>query len=229
MGGAVERVTIDNTQVVVLRGAGRETIPGPEMEAFAERFGFRFVAHQIGDAHRSARVERPFSCIENNFPAGRTFAGWQDPNQRARQWCGRVNSTHKKHIRARRRGRPARTVRRRATAPETAAGVDSGSVSPAATNGGRGRLLPVSGIGRRVEARETRDKIEIELDARHLVAHVRAPTPQQRRITPAAHRPPHGEGDQRSDPHPEERAILHAAPQIEPLVAPARVCAGDAG
>ena len=78
--------------------------------------------------------------------------------------------------------------------------------------------VPVSWIGRRVEVRETRDKIEIDLDARHLVAHVRAITPQQQRITLAAHRPPRGEGVKRSDPHPEEQAILHAAPQIEPYV-----------
>jgi alkylation response protein AidB-like acyl-CoA dehydrogenase len=74
MGGATTRVMIDNTHVVVLRGTGREMIPVPEMEAFAERFGFRFVAHERGDANRSARVERPFSFIENNFLAGRTFA-----------------------------------------------------------------------------------------------------------------------------------------------------------
>jgi hypothetical protein len=43
--------------------------------------------------------------------------------------------------------------------------------------------VPVFWIGRRVEARETRDKIEIELDARHLVTHVRAVTPQSQRIT----------------------------------------------
>jgi hypothetical protein len=61
-GGVVERVMIDNTHVVVLRGTGREMIPVPEMEAFAERFGFRFVAHQIGNANRSARVERPLSA-----------------------------------------------------------------------------------------------------------------------------------------------------------------------
>ena len=42
-----ERVMIDNTHVVVLRGTGREMIPVPEMEAFAERFGFRFVAHEL--------------------------------------------------------------------------------------------------------------------------------------------------------------------------------------
>ncbi len=100
MGGAVERIMIDNTHVVVLRGTGREMIPVPEMEAFAERFGFRFVAHERGDANRSARVERPFSFIENNFLAGRKFVSWQDLNQQARQWCDRVNSTYKKHIRA---------------------------------------------------------------------------------------------------------------------------------
>ena len=41
------------------------------MAAFAERFGFVFRAHEMGDANRSARVERPFHFIENNFLAGR--------------------------------------------------------------------------------------------------------------------------------------------------------------
>ena len=76
---------IDNTHVVVLRGTGSEMIPVPEMEAFAERFGFRFVAHERGDANRSARVERPFSFIENNFLAARAFASWEDLNRQARQ------------------------------------------------------------------------------------------------------------------------------------------------
>jgi len=69
-------------------------------EAFAARLGFRFQAHEIGDANRSARVERPFPFIENNFLAGRTFADWRDLNEQARQWCDRVNATYKKHIRA---------------------------------------------------------------------------------------------------------------------------------
>ena len=86
MTGAPERVMIDNTHVVVLRGTGREMIPVPEMEAFADRFGFHFVAHERGDANRSARVERPFWFIENNFLAGRTFGSWEDLNQQARQW-----------------------------------------------------------------------------------------------------------------------------------------------
>jgi transposase len=61
-GGASERIMIDNTHVVVLRGTGRDMVPVPEMAAFAERFGFRFVAHELGHANRSARVERPLSA-----------------------------------------------------------------------------------------------------------------------------------------------------------------------
>jgi len=41
---------------------------------------------------------------------------------------------------------------------------------------------PVSWIGRRVEVRETRDKIDIELDTRHIVTHDRALTPLHQRI-----------------------------------------------
>ena len=98
--GAPARVMIDNTHVVVLRGTGREMVPVPEMAAFAERFGFHFVAHAIGNANRSARVERPFWFIETNFLAGRTFRSWEDLNEQVRQWCDKVNSTYKKHLRA---------------------------------------------------------------------------------------------------------------------------------
>src|ERR1019366_7909490 len=54
----------------------------------------------------------------------------------------------------------------------------------------------------------------IELDARHLVTHVRAVHSQPQRITLAAHRPPRGEGVQRSDPQPEEQTIVQAVPEI---------------
>jgi hypothetical protein len=39
-------------------------------------------------------------------------------------------------------------------------------------------------------------------------------TPHRQRITLAEHKPSRGEGVKRSDPHPEEQAILHAAPEI---------------
>src|ERR1051326_2417377 len=79
--GAPARVMIDNTHVVVARAAERELVPAREMAACGERFGFRFVAHAIGNANRSARVERPFWFIENNFLAGRAFSGWEDLNR----------------------------------------------------------------------------------------------------------------------------------------------------
>ncbi len=89
-GAPVQRVMIDNTHVVVLRGTGSQMVPVAEMAAFAERFGFRFQAHERGDANRSGRVERPFHFIEHNFLAGRTFSSWEELNQQARQWCDRV-------------------------------------------------------------------------------------------------------------------------------------------
>jgi transposase len=223
-GGAPERVMIDNTHVVVLRGSGREMTPVPEMEAFAERFGFRFVAHQIGNANRSARVERPFSFIENNFLAGRAFASWAELNSQARQWCDKVNATYKKHIRA--VPRELFAIERMHLKPLPAwipevyrlhqRTVDvEGYVS---VNSIR-YSVPVPWIGHRVEVRETRDKIEIEMDARHIVTHARAVTPLAQRITLAAHRPPRGEGVKRSDPHPEEKAIVEAAPETALYVA----------
>jgi len=224
MGGSAERVMIDNTHVVVLRGSGREMIPVPEMEAFAERFGFRFAAHAIGDANRKGRVERPFSFVENNFLAGRTFASWNDLNTQARQWCDRVNGTYKKHIQA--VPRELFAVERLHLKPLPAwvpevyrlhqRIVDvEGYVSVHSIR----YSVPAAWIGRRVEVRETRDKIEIELDARHIVTHTRVLTPFPQRITLAAHKLPRGEGVKRSDAHPEEQALLEAAPEIALYVA----------
>src|SRR5438477_7042229 len=203
MGGATTRVMIDNTHVVVLRGSGRDMVPVPEMAAFAERLGFRFVAHEIGHANRSGRVERPFHFIENNFLAGRTFSSWEALNQQAREWCDKVNATYKKHIRA--VPRELFAVERLHLKPLPAwipevyrlhqRTVDvEGYVSVHSNR----YSVPVSWIGRRVEVRETRNKVEIQLDARHIVAHARSLTPQQQRITLAEHRPPRGEGVKRS-------------------------------
>src|SRR5271154_5811050 len=224
MNGATERVMIDNTHVVVLRGTGREMIPVPEMEAFADRLGFRFVAHERGDANRSARVERPFSFIENNFLAGRTFTSWEELNRQARQWCDKVNSTYKKHLRA---------------VPRELFAVEQLHLKPlpvwipevyrlhprlvdiegyVALHTNR-YSVPLDWIGRRVEVRETPEKIEIQLDARRLVTHRRIAEAEHQRVMLAAHRPPRGQRDARPDPHPEEKAIVAAAPELADYVA----------
>jgi len=222
MDGAPQRTMIDNTHVVVLRGSGKQMEPVPEMAAFAERLGFRFVAHEIGDANRSARVERPFHFIENNFLAGRTFVSWQDLNSQARQWCDRVNATYKKHIRA--VPRELYAVERLHLKPLPAwipevyrlhqRIVDTEGYVALHSNR---YSVPAVFIGRRVEVRETREKIEIELDARRIVTHTRLLTADQR-VTLSEHRPPRGEGLKRGNPHPDEQTILNLVPEIAPYV-----------
>jgi transposase len=222
--GSPARVMIDNTHVVVLRGTGREMVPAPEMAAFGERFGFRFAAHEVGDANRSARVERPFHFIEYNFLAGRTFSSWTDLNQQARQWCDRVNGTYKKHIRA--VPRELYAVERMRLQPMPAwipevyrlhqRMVDMEGYVAMHTNR---YSVPIGWIGRRVEVRETKDKIEIQLDARNLVSHTRIAEAEHQRILLARHRPPRGQGISRTQPHPEEKAILTAVPEIADYVA----------
>src|SRR3989440_1981010 len=221
--GSPTRVMIDNTHVVVLRGTGREMVPVPEMAAFAERFNFRFVAHERGDANRSARVERPFWFVENNFLAGRTFSSWQDLNGQARKWCDRVNSTYKKHIRAVPRELFALEQRHLKPLPAWIPEVYRLHQRTVDIEGyvalhSNRYSVPVAWIGRPVEIRETKDKIEMQLDARNIVTHERIPDEQHQRITLGAHRPPRGQGPKRSDPHPEERAILQAAPEIAEYV-----------
>lgn len=222
--GSPARVMIDNTHVVVLRGTGRDMVPAPEMAAFGERFGFRFAAHEIGDANRSARVERPFHFIEFNFLAGRTFSSWTDLNQQARQWCDRVNGTYKKHIRA--VPRELYAVERLRLQPLPAwipeiyrlhqRIVDMEGYVALHTNR---YSVPVGWIGRRVEVRETKDKIEIQLDARNLVTHTRIAEAEHQRVLLPQHRPPRGQGISRTQPHPEEKAILVTVPEIADYVA----------
>jgi hypothetical protein len=62
------------------------------MRILGERMGFYFEAHAVGDANRSARVERRFHYIENNFYPGRTFADLADLNVQLRDWCTAVNA-----------------------------------------------------------------------------------------------------------------------------------------
>lgn len=98
VGGASARCMIDNSSVIIARGSGRDAVPADVMIALGERFGFHFVAHAVGDANRSARVERPFDHIERNFYAGREFADLDDINVQLRAWCDRVNDRPKRSL-----------------------------------------------------------------------------------------------------------------------------------
>jgi hypothetical protein len=91
-GGSAQRCMIDNTSVVIAHGTGKDAQPAEAMRILGERLGFYFEAHAVGDANRSARVERRFHYIENNFYPGRTFADLADLNAQLRAWCTAVNA-----------------------------------------------------------------------------------------------------------------------------------------
>lgn len=92
-GGSSSQCMLDNSTVIMTGGTGPDARPVPEMEAFSNRFGFTFVAHVIGHANRSARVEGPFWNVERNFYPGRTFTDLADLNAQAVTWCQTYNAT----------------------------------------------------------------------------------------------------------------------------------------
>lgn len=197
--GACERCMIDNTHLVVLVGSGRDMVPTPEMAAFGERFSFRFVAHAIGNANRSARVERPFDYIENNFLAGRHFESFDDLNAQARAWCDKVNATVKRHLhasprelfaveRTRMKGLPLHV-------PEVYELHHRVVDTEGYVNVRRNRYsAPWALIGRDVEVRESKDRIEIFDGPRRVAEHKRVLDLLDARVTAPEHRPPRSEG-----------------------------------
>ena len=86
MGGTCGQCVIDNSHVVIVCGTGKNAQVSPEMEAFEKRFGFKFLAHELGHADRSGKVERDFWYVERNFLAGRTFKDDADLNLQAQAW-----------------------------------------------------------------------------------------------------------------------------------------------
>jgi hypothetical protein len=197
--GACERCMIDNTHVVVLHGTGRDMVPVPEMAAFGERFGFEFRAHAVGDANRSARVERPFDYIENNFLAGRRFADWDSLNAEAKAWCDRVNATPKRHLHASPRelfaAERARMRRLPIFVPAVYALHQRIVDTEGYVNVRRNRYsVPWQLIGRQMEVRETRDAIEIYNGPRQVAVHRRQHDCLDARVTAPEHRPPRSEG-----------------------------------
>jgi transposase len=219
-GGACKRCMIDNTHVVVLHGTGRNMVSVPEMVAFAERFGFTFIAHEKGDANRSGRVERPFDFIENNFLAGRRFTDFQHANREAVNWCDKVNASFKKHLKARPRELFAAEQPALKPLPLWVPEVYALHHRIVDIEGyvhvnGNIYSVPYQLIGRRVEVRETKDKVRVFEGPREVAVHERLLKGEGRRMTAAEHRPPRGEGRQvQRDSSPEERELSSAEPEI---------------
>ncbi|MFQ5601027.1 MAG: IS21 family transposase [Candidatus Krumholzibacteriia bacterium] len=227
IGGSAKVCMIDNTHVVVLKGTGAAMVPVPEMEAFAEHFGFGFRAHEVGDANRSARVERPFHHIENNFEVGRKGHDLEDWNRQATLWCEKVNATLKRHLKASPRELFALErshlmplpdwipevyrIHQRIVDVEGYVRVSSNHYS-----------VPLP-VGRSVEVRETRDRIDVYDGPRRAATHKRVAVPANKRVTDPQHRPPRGEGRKARESQ-EEKTLLRLAPELGDYVRGLKRC-----
>ena len=218
LGGAAATCMIDNTHVVVATGTGARMVPAPEMAAFAERFGFGFRAHEKGDANRSARVERPFHFIEHNFLAGRTFADLLDLNVQARTFCDRVNATAKRHLHASPRELVAAERPHLRPLPLFVPEVYALHHRLVDVEGfvnvhGHRYSVPYLLIGRQLEVRETKDRIDVYHGPRLVASHAKVLGRTFTRVTVPEHRPPRGARPS-TQPGPEEQTLAQADPPV---------------
>ena len=212
----------DNTSVVVGSGTGKHAVAAPAMRAFAERFGFRFIAHELGDANRSARVERPFDYIEKNFYPGRTFADIDDLNRQLREWCGKVNRLPKRSLQC----APVELYEiekpRLRKLPLHVPEVYDQHIRRVDTEGyvslhANRYSVPVESLGRQVQIRETVDNVRI-FDGHELLAEHqrRNPGARQRALLPE-HRGRRLPQTADATTH-EERALRAVSPSINQLI-----------
>lgn len=219
VGGACAKCMIDNTSVVVLRGTGADMVPVPEMAAFAEQRGFAWVAHEKGDANRSAVVEGFFNYVQNNFLAGRKFADFDDANREAVTWCDQVNARFSRKLGASRRAllvdeqsllkplplwrSPVYRLHDRIVDLEGYVNVHSFRYS-----------VPAQLIGRRLEVRETKRELLIFDGPRLVATHQRRHEGSQRVCLPEHRREQHRRRHQ-ENLRAEERQLRAALPEHE--------------
>ena len=220
--GAAGRCMVDNSSVVLARGTGKNATIAPEMEAFGQRFGFAFAAHEIGDANRSGKVERPFHDYEHNFLAGRTFTDWDDLHQKARAWCERQNGQFRKRLQARpierwTTERPALralpiyipevyTLDERIVDLEGYVALHANRYS-----------APAACLGRRLEVRAYKDRVVL-FDGKHQVAeHRRVEDGQAARVSDPEHRAPRRKPGTPPPLLPEELVLRGAGDSIAQL------------
>jgi len=223
-GGACATCMIDNTSVIVLRGTGAEMVPVPEMEAFGQRFGFAFAAHEKGDANRSAHVEVSFDHVDHNFLAGREFDDWPQLNREAVAWCDRTNAAFSRKLHSSRRELFATeranlkplpiwipevyTLHQRIVDIEGYVTVHTNRYT-----------VPYKLIGRRLEVREMVDRIELYDGPRKVAAHDKVIDARGARVLCPEHRPPRGQGRSSGSVFSEEQALLSVEPELAGYVA----------
>jgi len=222
-GGACSEAMVDNTNVVVLYGTGPDAVIAPEMLAFAQRLGFVFIAHRIGDANRSARVERCFHTVENNFLAGRTFSDFDDINRRGREYCDKNNGAFKKHLRT----RPVDLF-----VTERLSLVPLPPHIPEVYNlhhrtvdlAGYVHLhrnsysVPWQLLQEAVEIRESLQTVRVFHKHNEVAAHERVEPGLGRRLTDPKHRPPRGSGARDERPVPQEERLRKVSTTVDAYV-----------
>ena len=221
--GAAGRCMLDNSTVIMVGGTGRNAVPAPEMKAFAERFGFDFIAHVVGDADRNAFIERPFHHVENNFYPGRTFADLPDLNAQLRTWCDTYNQTFHRHYRA----IPVELYAAERLAlkplplhvPEVydlhERCVDVYGYVTLHTNE---YSMPEALIGRRVEVHETADRVRVFDGHRLVTDHGKRDDGLGERVTLPEHERRPTRSRSASPPSPEEAALRVASPAFAALI-----------
>jgi transposase len=231
--GAAATCMVDNSHVVVAAGSGARMIPAPQMAAFAERYGFVFVAHEKGDANRSARVEAPFHRIERGFLAGASFTDWQHLNQQAHVCCEAWNAKFSNKLHASRRELFA--LERLALKPLPLHIPEVYQIATRIVDAegyvhvNRIRYsVPYTLIGRPLEVRETMQRVDLYEGPRRVASHARVPRPLDTRVTDPAHRPPRGERPaHRAQPAPEEIELLQLEPQLAGYLAALKRAVGS--
>jgi transposase len=223
--GSAKRCMVDNTSVVIASGTGKNAIPAPEMEAFGDRFGFEFAAHEKGDANRSARVEGLFYYIERNFYPGRAFSDLADLNRQLADWCAQKSQRFIRELQA----RPIdlyRTERPHLQPlpihiPEVYA-LHSRMVNLE----GNVQLytnrysVPDELLGRQVELRETIDQLRVYHGHKLVAEHKREAEGARALVVDKKHRTPGGRPNKGGGTPvlPEEKTLRAAAPELDRLV-----------
>lgn len=88
--GLPRRMSIDNGREIIILGSGVNGVVAPEMERFAKRLGFEFVAIELEHKDRQGKVEKAHQYGQTNFMINRPARNLADLNAQARQWCEKV-------------------------------------------------------------------------------------------------------------------------------------------
>lgn len=223
IGGAAEQCMVDNC-TLIMKGTGARAVAVPEMDAFSRHFGFKFIAHEVGDTNRSAPVERPFDHIERNFYPGRTFESLDDLNEQFVVWLQKRNATFNRDLQA----SPAELFRAEQHLLKPLPGyipevyelhsrrVDTGGFVNLLTNR---YSVDAKHIGTSLEVRETIDRVRIYAGPRLLEEHIKEPFGAHKRVLldkHKCHRPTH---KGRVPPSEEELLLCKQGPDFASFVA----------